>query len=440
MRLDEKRASPYSAALRFTSPRFIRIDTMDKSFLEKYANVLLSAVNLQRGQNLLVRAEPVHARFAGIIAGEAYKRGARYVRFDNNEIGNPYLYEARILHADSSYLDYVPQFRLDFMKTVIEEGWALISVGTPEDPEMLASLDQERNVRCVRATTEAMNPFQHRINNNEIPWLVAFYPTEKLAAKIMGMSPGTESIDALWDVLIPILRLERDDPAAYWVEHGERLAARAGKLNDLQLSDIRFSGPGTELTIGLADRAIWRGGPGKTNGGLVFSSNIPTEEVFTAPDCRTARGRVALTRPVFVPSIGKTVEDGWLEFKDGDVVNYGASSGKDVLDGYLALDPGARRLGEVALVDSSSPIFKAERVFYNILFDENASCHIALGSAYLTCLRGGELMGEDELRSVGANLANVHTDFMIGSPDVEVSGTTRDGNTVAIIQNGVFVI
>ena len=413
---------------------------MERSFIERYADVLLSAVNIQPGQNLLVRAEPIHLSFAGIIAERAYARGARYVRFDNNEIENPLMYKARIQHSQPEHLEYVPQFRKDNLKTMIEEDWALIAVRTPEDPDFLASLDQGRNAAAARAIAVTMRPWQSRISNNEIAWLVAFYPTEKLAGRIMGMNAGPEAVDALWQVLIPILRLDQADPAAFWVDHGDLLAARADKLNSLHLDALRFTGPGTDLTIGLMEGSIWHGGPDKTTTGRRFSPNIPTEEVFTSPDFRRTQGQVAFTCPVFVPSVGKIIENGWLRFEKGQVVEYGAVAGKDVLDVYLGMDEGARFLGEVALVDSSSPIFASKRTFYNILFDENAACHIALGSAYPGCLKGGSSMNEGQLKSTGANTSAVHTDFMIGGPEVQVTGLTRDGRSIPLIEEGLFTI
>lgn len=413
---------------------------MDKAFLERYADVLLAAVNLQPGQNLLVRAEPIHLPFAAIVAARAYSRGARYVRFDNNEIENPLMYRARVENTREEYLDYVPQFRLDTLKTQIEEDWALIAIRTPEDPGFLSNLDQGRNARAAKAMAAAMKPYQSRISNNEIAWLVAFYPTEILAGKIMGMEPGPAAVEALWQVLIPILRLDKPDPAAFWLSHGAELAARAEKLNSLRLDAVRFVGPGTDLTIGLMEVSQWHGGPDKTHSGRIFSPNIPTEEVFTSPDYRRTEGRVAFTCPVFVPSVGKTVEGGWLEFKHGKVVAWGADKGKDVLDVYLSMDEGAYFLGEVALVDTKSPIFQSRKTFYNILFDENAACHIALGSAYPGCMRGGSAMNDEQLRAAGANVAAVHTDFMIGGPSVEVTGITRDGRQVPIIAKGEFAI
>ncbi|HON89367.1 MAG TPA: aminopeptidase [Spirochaetales bacterium] len=411
---------------------------MDRAFYEKYADVLLSAVNLQEGQNLLIRAEPYHLEFAAILAAQAYNRGARYVRFDNNEMENPLLYKSRIEYSKEKYLDYVPELRINATKIMIEEDWALIAIRAPEDPDLLAQLDPARNAKASKAIAMAMKPYTSRISNNEIAWLVAFNPTPKLAGKIMNMNPSQEAVEALWQILIPILRLDNPDPAHFWVEHGMTLSERAHKLNNLHLDRLHFEGPGTDLTIGLMEGSIWHGGPDNTQSGRRFSPNIPTEEVFTSPDFRRTDGKVQFTCPVFVPSVGKTITGGWLLFKDGKVIDYGAQEGKDVLDTYFSLDDNARFLGEVALVDTSSPIFKSGKTFYNILFDENAACHIALGSAYPGCLKNGSTMSDEELTKAGANVCSVHTDFMIGSPDVAVTGITADGKRIPIIADGVF--
>lgn len=413
---------------------------MDKAFYEKYADVLLSAVNLQEGQNLLIRSEPYHIQFAAILAAQAYKRGARYVRFDNNEMENPLLYKARIENSKEEFLDYVPELRINATKILLDEDWALIAIRAPEDPDFLAVLDPARNARTSKAIALTMKLYTSRISNNEIAWLVAFCPTPKLAGKIMNMPASAEAVDALWNVLIPILRLDQPDPAQFWVNHGKELADRAQKLNSLKLDRLQFKGPGTDLTIGLMQDSLWHGGPDTTQSGRHFSPNIPTEEVFTSPDFRCTQGRVQFTRPVYVPSVGKTITGGWLVFKDGKVIDYGAQEGKDVLDTYFSLDDNARFLGEVALVDTSSPIFKSGKTFYNILFDENAACHIALGSAYPGCLKNGSTMSDEELTKAGANVCSVHTDFMIGAPEVEVTGFTSTGTAIPIISKGKFVI
>ena len=408
------------------------------TFLEKYANVILTSLNLQEGQNLLVRTEPVHWKFASIIAAEAYKRGARYVRVDSNDKENPLLYKARVENSRDKYLDYVPAFRIETQRLLVEENWALVALKGTEDPDFLSTLDPARNTKAGKAVAEAGKPFREAIQNHRIQWIVAFAPTEILAGKIMNIPPTLEAIDKLWEILIPILHLDEEDPSAAWVRSGKTLKRRASALNGLKLKEVYFKGPGTDLKIGLSQKAIWEGGSSVTAKGIEFSPNIPTEEVFTAPDFRTTEGRVKITRPVLVPAIGKMIEGAWLEFKEGKLINYGAESGKDVLDQYLAIDPAAAYLGELALVDSNSPIFKSGKTFYNILFDENASCHIALGSAYPDCYEGGSNMSEEELMANGINVSNLHTDFMIGSPDVDVTAKTWDGEMIDIIIDGEF--
>ncbi len=408
------------------------------TLLEKYANVILTSLNLQKGQNLLVRTEPVHWNFASIIAAEAYKKGARYVRVDSNEKENLLLYKARIENSEDKFLDYVPAFRTETLRLLVEENWALIALNGTENPEILSNLDPDRNTKAGKAVAEAGKPFREATQNNRIQWIVAFAPTEILAGKIMDLPPSQTAIDKLWEVLIPILHLDEKDPSAAWVKNGETLKRRASALNNLMFKEVYFKGPGTDLKIGLSKKAIWHGGSSVTEKGIEFSPNIPTEEVFTAPDFRTTEGRVSITRPVLVPAIGKIIEGAWLEFKKGKLVNYGAEKGKDVLDQYLAIDPAAAYLGELALVDSNSLIFKSGKTFYNILFDENASCHIALGSAYPDCYEGGNSMGGEELLANGINVSNLHTDFMIGSPDVKVTGLTWDGKEINIILDGEF--
>lgn len=409
------------------------------TFLEKYANVILTSLNLQKGQNLLIRTEPVHWKFASIIAGEAYKRGARYVRVDSNEKENQLLYKARVDNSLEEYLDYVPAIKTETYRLMVEENWALIALNGTEDPDLLSTIDPKRNTIIGKAIAEAGKPFREAVQNNRIQWIVAFAPTEILSGKIMNVPPSPQAIDRLWEVLTPILHLDSEDPSALWVKKSNTLKRRASVLNELKLKEVFFKGPGTDFKMGLSQKAIWQGGSSITEKGIEFSPNIPTEEVFTAPDFRATEGRVRITRPVLVPSIGKIIEGGWLEFKEGKVLNYGADSGKDVLDQYLAMDPSAAFLGELALVDSNSPIFRSGKTFYNILFDENASSHIALGSAYPDCFAGGGKMSDEELLENGINVSNLHTDFMIGSPDVDVTGLTWDGRKIDIIIGGEFV-
>jgi aminopeptidase len=408
------------------------------TFLEKYSNVILTNLNIQEGQNLLIRTEPIHWKFASIIAAEAYKKGARYVRVDSNEKENPLLYKARIEHSKDIYLDYVPAFRTETLRLLVEENWALIALNGTEDPDLLANLNPKKNTKSGKAIAEAGKSFREAVQNHRIQWIVAFAPTEILAGKIMEMPPSPEAIDSLWEVLIPILHLDNGNPSGIWVESGKTLKRRSSVLNSLKLKEVYFKGPGTDLKMGLSKKAVWNGGSSVTDKGIEFSPNLPTEEVFTAPDFRETEGQVKITRPVLVPAIGKVIEGAWFEFSQGKLTKYGAESGKDVLDQYLSIDLAAAYLGELALVDSNSPIFKSGKTFYNILFDENASCHIALGSAYPDCYEGGSRMSDEVLLENGINVSNLHTDFMIGSPDVDVTGLTWDDEKIDIIINGEF--
>jgi aminopeptidase len=301
---------------------------------------------------------------------------------------------------------------------------------------------------------------RRQLQADRFPWLVVASPTEKWAEKVLagpaggagtgapasgadnpGRGPAfsrPRALDDLWETMKPILRLDREDPVAAWREQSERLKRRSAVLDELSVEWLHFEGPGTDLWVAIPERAIWVGGPARTPEGTEFLPNLPTEEVFTTPDYRYTTGHVAVTRPVRV--MNKVVEGAWFEFSDGKVVSSGARENAEVLERYFSMDAGAAYAGEIALVDAGSPIFQSGRVFYNTLLDENAACHIALGGSYPTCLEGGEKLSDEELPGIGANVSFVHTDFMIGSEEVDVTARTRDGRDVAVLRDGRFVI
>ena len=407
-----------------------------------YAELIVSMVNIDRGRNLQIRGEPVHWDLMQEIAAAAYRRGARYVAARSV---HPGLLKARIDHSAEEYLDYVPSQLSAMNDIMISEEWAVVSIASREDPDFLANVDDERNARIGKATEQAMMPFRRALQADRFPWIVAANPTEGWARKVFGAAPGGGAaaaaqapLETLWQAMRPILRLDRPDPAAAWSEHTERLKRRAAVLDELHVEWLHFEGPGTDLWVGIPDKALWVGGPGKTPGGLEFLPNLPTEEVFTTPDYRRTTGRVAVTRPVTV--MNKVVDGAWFEFSDGKVVDFGAERNADVIARFLEMDAGAAYAGEIALVDAGSPIFQSGRVFYNILLDENAACHIALGGAYPGCIEGGEKLTDEELPSIGANVSFVHTDFMIGSEQIQVTAQTYDGREVAMLRDGRFVI
>lgn len=408
---------------------------MELSEQREYAQLLIQAVNLAEGQNLIVRMEPVNWSFGLMVAEAAYRAGARYVRFDAEHVG---VHKARVQFSREAYLEYVPSDRAITQQHYVDEGWALISIKSPDDPDALADLDAARNGTVHRSRALADRPFKAAVQADRIQWLVASLPSPRWAAKVTGKDAGDQAVDELWTAMKPLLRMDRDDPIAAWREHADALASRCSTLNELQLESVHFTGPGTDLRVGLLRESVWDGGASEGPSGRWFMPNLPTEEVFTSPDARRTQGRVTVTRPVMVQQ--KPVRGAWFEFRDGEVIDFGAEEGRETLDQYFSNNDGARRLGEVALVDTASPVAQSGLVFHNILLDENASCHIALGSSYPTCVRGGAAMPEDEYRQLGANISTVHTDFMIGSPEVSITGHKSDGTVVQIQENGRFVI
>jgi aminopeptidase len=297
----------------------------------------------------------------------------------------------------------------------------------------------------ARARGKALAEIRAAQLSSRVPWCVMPAATEAWAAKILSASacasacPGAgASADRLWELLAGILRLDRPDPAAELRAHMEAIDARARALNALALRELRFLGPGTDLRVRLAPESLWAGGSDKTPEGRPFMPNIPTEETFATPDFRGTEGHVALTMPVRV--LGSLVVGGYLRFEGGRVVESGAASGAASLQSYIETDSGSHRLGEVALVDSANPIGKSGLVFESGLIDENAACHIALGSGFEPCFEGAPGWGEAEKEARGFNASVVHQDLMIGSSEIDVMGFDESGREIPLLRRGSFVI
>ena len=264
--------------------------------------------------------------------------------------------------------------------------------------------------------------------------------SEAMAAKAFPGLSASEAVAQYWDAIISIMRLDRDDPVAFWKEKLQEDERRAETLSRQDIDSISFTGPGTDLTVAVNPRARWVGGFERDASGNRFVCNLPTDEIFTSPDWRRAEGRVTLTRPfVMHQNIGEVPLKAWFEFKDGKVVDYGAERGKESLDAFFAMDERACYLGELALVDPRSPFAAPGITFYNGLYDENAACHLALGKAYPSTLREPGDYTDDELLEIGMNTGNVHEDMMIGSSDVEVRARLKNGTFLDLIKDGAFL-
>lgn len=408
--------------------------TTDPQLYTAYAEVILrTGVNLRQGQSLMIRADPASRNFARTLAGIAWDMGAKWVevRYEDSVLDR-----IRVDRSRPEHLDFVPDFIVSRSREIISDGWASIAVRGPEFPDVLEGVDPSPLGRVRKALSRAGKEFQTAIAANRIPWNVCIYPTEGWAAKVLGDDEDWE--ERIWEVLGPVLRLDRDDPASAWLEHDTILKKRSGFLDTERFDSFRFTGPGTDLTIGMAPGSRFAGGRCEAATGVLFFPNIPTEEVFTTPDFRRTSGRVSCTRPLYL--MGALVEGAWFVFRDGAVVEFGAETGAQFIEKFLQTDEQSRYIGEMALVGTDSPIYRSGFLFHNILLDENAACHIALGNGYTDTVAGAGGKSDEELLAMGCNVSLVHTDFMIGSADVSVSGTRKDGSSVPVIVDGQFVI
>jgi aminopeptidase len=405
---------------------------MNKDLMKAFALVAVDAgLKIGEGSRLSVTGAAPHRELMREIARLAYERGASLVRLVYDD---PALLRIRADLSREACLDEVSAVQKAESDAMVGEGWSLLRLLGDEDPEALEGADQDRLTRIQRARSKALEKLRVEEMASRMPWCVMPAATDAWARAILGGEAGEAE---LWEVLAPILKLDRPAPAAELREHMDRLNRRAAALNATRLRELRFAGPGTDLRVRLAPESTWLGGDDRTPAGLVFMPNIPTEEVFATPDYRGTEGCAALTRPVRIH--GSLVDGGRLRFEGGEVVEASAAKGEAALRSYIETDRGARRLGEVALVDSANPIGKSGLVFDSPLIDENAACHIALGCGYDMAFEGAPGWDDKKKAEAGFNVSLVHEDLMIGSPEIDVTGIDAGGKEIAIIAKGSFV-
>jgi aminopeptidase len=378
--------------------------------------------NLQRGQILAVTTEPGKEALARAVADAGYRYGAKFVDVWSFDL---HVKKARVLHGAEEDLEYVPPWYGERLLALGEHRAARIGLTGPVEPTLFEGLDPARLVRDpLPRLPEALQVVNAMTTN----WTLVPCPTLEWAELVYPELDGEAALAALWDAIARITRLDAEDPAQAWQDRADRLSAVAARLNGAGLQALRFRGPGTDLEVGLLPGSRWMGGWMETVDGVRHVPNIPTEEVFTAPDPARVDGEVRSTKPLVLG--GTTVTGLRVRFEGGRAVSVEADEGGEVLAELTRRDEGAARLGEVALVDGESRVGALDRVFYDTLLDENAASHIALGAAY-----AATVAEEDRDRM---NVSTIHIDFMIGAPDVSVSGIGPDGTEVPVLEDGVF--
>jgi len=399
--------------------------------LEKYAELVIKVgVNLQKGQVLLLEAPIETADLARRIVRKAYENGARFVDIHwIDEAATRIRFES----ADDESFSYYPEWKARTMEMLAESGGALLHIKVP-DPELYKGIDPVNVARANKAMAEARQKAQSYVRNNKFSWCLMKAPTKAWADKVFPELPEEERIPAMWDAIFRMNRVDQEDPVAAWREHIDRLKLLQNRLNEKRYRRLIYKAPGTDLSLELADGHLWLGGGDLNEDGIYFVANMPTDEVYSMPKRTGVNGTVRSTMPLNLN--GNIVDNFSLTFKDGRVVEFTAETGSEHLEALLNMDEGARYLGEVALVPHSSPISQMNRIFYNTGIDENASCHVALGSAYPVNIEGGRSLSKQELLERGANVSLTHVDFMIGSAELDIDGELPDGTLEPVFRKG----
>ncbi|MBR0385494.1 MAG: aminopeptidase [Erysipelotrichaceae bacterium] len=410
---------------------------MNQTILRKYARLaVLKGANVQKDQLLVINASVRDAEFVEYCVEEAYKAGAGSVMVhwsDENVSHMGYQY------SSVETLSEVPDWMVDRRKWEQESHCAYLMVDS-DTPGLMADIDPQKMQTVQLAYMKKMEPYMAYTMNNEGQWCIVALPNPRWAVKVFPDKSEEEAQKALWDAILYSVRVREDnDPVAEWDSHNAEMVRHCDILNGYQFDRLHFESElGTDLYVGLVKNHIWVGGGCTTPEGVFFIPNMPTEECFCMPDRNNVNGIVHASKPLSFH--GKVIEDFWFRFENGRVEDYGAAKEQETLKSLLDTDEGSRHLGEVALISYDSPISNLGILFFNTLFDENASCHLALGRCYPENVQGGIEMEPDQLMEAGGNNSMNHVDFMFGTPEMKVTGITSDGKEITVFEHGKFVI
>jgi len=408
-----------------------------QGLLKKYAEAVVKVgLNLRAGQRLIIinataRGVPPAARpFVHEVTKAAYAAGARYV---DVIWGDEEMLRIRLKNAPADSFNEYSTWQVNGIMNIIEKGDALLSIYA-NDPDVYHGLDSDRVGAMQKAHVENYAPISAQVTRNAMNWCVVAAASPAWAAKVFPDLKPKEAEEKLWQAIFETTRATQPDPIAAWEEHIQNLKKRSSYMQAKKYTALQYKGPGTDFTLGLPRGHKWISAQSLAENGVVFTANMPTEEMFTLPDRHRAEGTVAATLPL--SHAGVLIEDFNLTFENGRIVKVNAKKNEAILQKLVDTDEGSTRLGEVALVPASSPIAKRGHLFYNTLFDENASCHIAIGRAYRFSLIGGEELTDEEFISAGGNVSLNHVDFMIGSPKMDIDGIKDDGTREPVMRAG----
>ncbi|USG64771.1 aminopeptidase [Brevibacillus ruminantium] len=402
-----------------------------ETMLDRYASLAVKiGVNLQPGQTLFITASLTSADLVRKIARKAYEAGAKEVHMEwrDDELTRM-KYD---LAPDEAFEEY-PLWKANGMETMAENGAAFLTI-LDSDPNLLKGVPSARLSAAKKSAGKALFKFRSYMMSNQVSWSVISASSPAWAAMVFPELPEEERVDALWHAIFRATRADQEDPVQAWSEHQKQLSEKVDYLNQKQYHSLHYQAPGTDLTIELPERHIWIGGGDKNAKGVPFMANMPTEEVFTAPLKTGVSGVVRSTKPLSYN--GNLIENFSLTFEQGRIIDFSAEEGYEVLKHLIEMDEGSHYLGEVALVPHQSPISQSNMIFFETLFDENASNHLAIGNAYPVSVEGGSSLSPEEMEKRGLNTSLTHVDFMIGSGEMNIDGITADGTREPLFRSG----
>lgn len=397
--------------------------------LEKYAELAVKVgVNVQKGQTLVINTALDSAEFVRLIVKKAYQVGAHNVIVNwTDDFVTRTKYE---LAPDAAFNEY-PKYRAEEMEQLAKQGACFMSI-VSSSPDLLKGIDPKRIGNFQKAAGKALASYRQYVSSDRVSWTVIAAASEAWAKKVFPAS--NRAVEQLWEAIFKATRIDQEDPVQAWIEHDKSLNKKVDYLNKKRYKKLLYRAPGTDLTIELPENHLWIGAGSKNEQGIPFMANMPTEEVFTVPLKTGVNGFVSSTKPLSYG--GNVIDEFTITFEKGKIIDVKALEGEEVLKHLIETDEGSHYLGEVALVPFESPISQSNILFYNTLFDENASNHLAIGNAYAFCIENGKEMSQEELKQNGLNESITHVDFMIGSAEMDIDGITVDGKAEPVFRNG----